>query len=152
MKSTIAVAALLSILTVVRGTTVSQCGDIPLPDDVQIENCDQPPCVFYINTTSSMTMTFKTPRKLEHIAPSAVAHVMSIDVSYPLDQDDACDGIVNTECPLDDNQVVEYTYSMFILPIFPEVTLTLEFSLVDQDQDNEPFECFQVELALKSQP
>jgi Niemann-Pick C2 protein len=76
---------------------------------------------------------------------------MSIDVTYPLDQDDACDGIVNTECPLDDNQVVEYTYSMFILPIFPEVTLTLEFSLVDKDQDNEPFECFQVELALKSQ-
>lgn len=74
---------------------------------------------------------------------------MGIDVSYPLNQDDACDGITNTKCPVEKNQEIEYTYGMSILPIFPEITLTLEFSLQDKDNGNENIECFQIDIKIK---
>ena len=72
-----------------------------------------------------------------------------MEIQYPLDQDDACAGIVNTQCPLEEGEDVEYTFDMFISPIFPKINLTLEFSLLDEDQDDSAFECFKVDLQLE---
>ncbi|KYB27614.1 uncharacterized protein LOC663453 [Tribolium castaneum] len=146
------VSALLFVIFLFGGaysTVVSQCPTGPLPDDVQVENCDAEPCVFYINSNTSMIMKFKSPRKLEHFAPNAVASLMGINVTYPLDQDDACVGITNTKCPIEEGEQVEYTYGMYILPVFPEVSLNLEFSLRDKDSNDEIIECFKLDIELK---
>ncbi|XP_044266260.1 NPC intracellular cholesterol transporter 2 homolog a isoform X1 [Tribolium madens] len=146
------ISALLFIVFLFGGahsTIVSKCTNGPLPDDVQIENCDEEPCVFYINSETSMTLKFKSPRKLVNIAPNALANVMGINVTYPLGQDNACDGITNTKCPIEKGQQVEYTYGMTILPIFPEVSLNLEFSLQDKDNNNENVECFKLDIQIK---
>ncbi|RZC40355.1 E1 DerP2 DerF2 domain containing protein [Asbolus verrucosus] len=94
-----------------------------------------------------MTMKFKSPRYLEKFAPSAIAHAMGLNVPYPLGQDDGCVGVMNTPCPLAEGEYIEYTYSMFILPIFPEIGLNLEFSLVDKEQNNN-VACFKVDIQI----
>lgn len=58
---------------------------------------------------------------MENFAPQALALVEGLQVSYPLGQDDGCKGVTNTPCPLAENEFIEYTYTMFILPIFPKV-------------------------------
>lgn len=60
---------------------------------------------------------------MEHFRPNALAIAMGINVTYPLGQDDGCDSVINTPCPLAENEYIEYTYKMFILPIFPKVHL-----------------------------
>lgn len=87
-------------------------------------------------------------RYLEHFAPNALAFVMGLNVTYPLGQDDGCVGVTNTPCPLAEGEYVEYTYGMFIFPIFPEVSLTMEFSLIDKDL-NSTFECFKMDVQIK---
>ncbi|XP_063914683.1 NPC intracellular cholesterol transporter 2 homolog a-like [Zophobas morio] len=145
---------ILVVLNVVNATVVDHCllGNGTLPDQVELANCLTPPCIFYISGNSTMTMKFRSPRYMENFAPNAVALAMGIKVDYPLDQDDACDGVTNTPCPLAENEYIEYTYSMYILPIFPKISFTLEFALVDKDQDNEQFECFRVEIQLEDLP
>ncbi|XP_063914566.1 uncharacterized protein LOC135131003 [Zophobas morio] len=135
----------------VQTTQVDQCQNIiaPLPLEVDIVNCIVPSCVFYINSTGVMNLKFIAPRYLENIAPAAVATVAGLNVSYPLQQPDACVGITNTPCPLAEGEYVEYTYSMFVLPLFPQIDLELEFSLQDLDRHKEPFVCFRVALSLK---
>ncbi|XP_044266259.1 uncharacterized protein LOC123012423 [Tribolium madens] len=131
-------------------TNVLPCTNVDAPvPEVQVQNCDDMPCVFYINSKTSMTMKFRAPRYLEHFAPNALASVMGVNVTYPLGQDDGCVGVTNTPCPLAENEYIEYTYGMLILPIFPEVSLTMEFSLIDKDLNNTAFECFKVDLQIK---
>jgi Niemann-Pick C2 protein len=66
-------------------------------------------------------LNFFLARYLEHFRPNALALAMGINISYPLQQDDGCVGVTNTPCPLANGEYIEYTYSMFILPIFPKV-------------------------------
>ena len=104
---------------------------------------------FPINSTSGTIDGFVLARYLENIAPAAVASVQGLNIPYPLGQPDACVGITNTPCPLAEGEYVEYTYSMFVLPLFPQIDLELEFSLQDLDRHKEPFVCFRVALSLK---
>ncbi|EFA04656.1 hypothetical protein TcasGA2_TC014068 [Tribolium castaneum] len=129
-------------------TNVLPCTSVDIPPPVvEIQNCEDMPCVFYLNTRTSMTMKFRAPRYLEHFAPQALAMVMGLNVTYPLGQDDGCDGVTNTPCPLAENEYVEYTYGMYLLPFFPEVTLSMEFSLFDKDL-NSTFECFKIDVQI----
>ncbi|KAJ3634131.1 hypothetical protein MTP99_011038 [Tenebrio molitor] len=141
---------LVACFGVIAATEVSRCynQEVPLPDVVAIENCDKSPCTFYINYESRMSINFRAPRYLEHIAPRAQAVVMGLNLSYPLGQDDACDGVTNTPCPLAKGEYIEYSYGMLVLDIFPEVGLNLEFSLLDNDQGGQAFVCFNVDLQL----
>lgn len=88
---------------------------------------------------------------MEHFRPKGHAKVMGIEMDYPLGQDDGCVGVTNTPCPIAEGEYVEYSYGMFVLPIFPAVSLNLEFSLIDLDNNKEPFMCFSVDLNIAKQ-
>lgn len=47
---------------------------------------------------------------------------MGVELDYPLGQDDACDGFINTQCPIVTNEKVNYRYALTIPAIFPEVS------------------------------
>lgn len=44
----------------ISGTSVES----PLPEDVNVQDCDEMPCVFYIGSQTSMTMKFRARKFL----------------------------------------------------------------------------------------
>ncbi|KAJ3656874.1 hypothetical protein Zmor_015919 [Zophobas morio] len=92
-------------------------------------------------------MNFTSPRRLDHIAPQAVAETPILVVDLPLEQENACDGIVNTECPLEAGEDVEYTLQMSVSPVFGETPFAMEFLLLDVDKLSF-FECFRADMQM----
>lgn len=62
-------------------------------------------------------------RYLENMKPKIHASCMGVELDYPLGQDDACDGFINTQCPIVANEKVNYRYALTIPAIFPEVSV-----------------------------
>ncbi|KAJ3656872.1 hypothetical protein Zmor_015917 [Zophobas morio] len=149
-KIVFAVIYVFSSSISVQATTVTPCtavGDIPLPDNVEIENCVEPPCIFPINSTINIAMNFTSPRRLDRIVPQAIGETSNLVISLPLEQEDACDGIVNTECPLEAGQDVEYKSQLSVSSDFGEIQFALEFFLLDVDEDSF-FECFRADMQI----
>nr|XP_015835460.1 PREDICTED: uncharacterized protein LOC107397926 isoform X2 [Tribolium castaneum] len=126
-SSVLVLYSLVVFIFTADATLVSKCkfGTDHSPELVEIPGCDSEPCAFYLNEHNAMTMKFRSR------------------------QDDGCVGVTNTPCPLAENEYIEYTYSMYILPIFPKISFTIEFSLIDKDQDDEQVECFRLDVELK---
>ncbi|KYB27613.1 NPC intracellular cholesterol transporter 2 homolog a [Tribolium castaneum] len=150
-SSVLVLYSLVVFIFTADATLVSKCkfGTDHSPELVEIPGCDSEPCAFYLNEHNAMTMKFRSPRYLENFRPMALAIALGVNVTYPLGQDDGCVGVTNTPCPLAENEYIEYTYSMYILPIFPKISFTIEFSLIDKDQDDEQVECFRLDVELK---
>ncbi|GJQ76789.1 hypothetical protein Trydic_g15000 [Trypoxylus dichotomus] len=94
---------------------------------------------------SNLTLFYKNRLHLfygyaESTRPKVVATVSDLDVDYPLDQKNGCDGFQNIRCPVDAGDRVRYQLQMPILAIYPKISLILTFSLLDEN-DN-PLFCF----------
>ena len=68
-------------------------------------------------------------------------------INFPLEEEDACDGIVNTECPLEEGEDVEYKSQISVSSDFGEIYFSLEYYLFDRDAENF-FECFKVDIQM----
>ncbi|XP_030757736.1 NPC intracellular cholesterol transporter 2-like [Sitophilus oryzae] len=95
--------------------------------------CNQTPCTCIPGCPFTIYLEFLSPKYLENMKPNILATYAGVTIPYPLTQDDACDGIENTQCPIVKNEHIKYKISMDILNIFPEVTVALEFTIKDQD-------------------
>ncbi|KAJ3656864.1 hypothetical protein Zmor_015909 [Zophobas morio] len=139
-----------SYMISVRATNVTQCTlftDVPVPDNVEIGNCDEPPCIVPINSTINIAMNFTSPRTLGNIFPIAIGDTFNSVINFPLEEEDACDGIVNTECPLEEGEDVEYKSQISVSSDFGEIYFSLEYYLFDRDAENF-FECFKVDIQM----
>lgn len=62
---------------------------------------------------------------LEHDIKAMKAKVLAValgvQTNYPLPTPDACQGLINAECPLDKGEEVTYQFEMPILQSFPKV-------------------------------
>lgn len=59
------------------------------------------------------------------LKPQVRVKAMGTDMYFPLPQHDACLGIINGECPLDQGEEVTYQLQMPIQTTFPKVTLPI---------------------------
>ncbi|KAJ8957536.1 hypothetical protein NQ318_020575 [Aromia moschata] len=109
--------------------------------------CIDQPCVVVAGKDIAMDIVFQAPKYLDSIKPNIVATAAGISLDYPLFQDDACVGITNTYCPIVENETVEYSYTMHLLDVFPEITVSLEFTLVDKN-DSSDIICFVVDIQV----
>ncbi|XP_066139179.1 NPC intracellular cholesterol transporter 2 homolog a-like [Euwallacea fornicatus] len=135
-------------------TKMSSCSDAtgkyPINVNYSINSyvCESTPCDCILGCESLIDVFFQAPRYLEHIKPKVHASCMGVEMDYPLNQDDACEGFTNTQCPIVPNELVNYQYKLTIPPIFPEVTVTLTYYLEDEDLD-ENFICFEWDVNVK---
>ncbi|KAH1015003.1 hypothetical protein HUJ05_012791 [Dendroctonus ponderosae] len=140
-------------MTAVSATKMSACtnstGIYPnVTYSVNSYVCEATPCTCTLGCPSLISVDFYAPRYLEKIKPKIHAACMGVGLDYPLGQADACAGINNTQCPIVQNEKVHYEYSLNILPIFPEVTVTLTFSIIDEEL-NEDVVCFEWDIEVK---
>ncbi|KAJ8961949.1 hypothetical protein NQ317_009266 [Molorchus minor] len=147
------IALLVYFFDIAQQTNVNSCSDGSTTPEVQFyltsgEVCDEQPCIVVPGGDIYMHVFFKSPGYLENIKPDMKASSLGVSLDYPLFQDNACDGIINTVCPLVKNETVEYYYKMSLLDVFPEVTVTLTFTIIDEDTSTNVV-CFIVDIKIK---
>lgn len=116
---------------------------IDLPYQVDISNCDVQPCQVPRGTDATLQIDFfarkyynriiqnpssnfilYTAYYIESFSPKAVAYFAGVPINYPLtSQKIGCDYLVNTRCPLEEDEYVSYILKLPILPVFPLVCL-----------------------------
>uniref|UniRef100_V5I9K2 MD-2-related lipid-recognition domain-containing protein n=2 Tax=Anoplophora glabripennis TaxID=217634 RepID=V5I9K2_ANOGL len=152
------VFAALVLLTLVNyayskdTTVVNSCHDALLPEVVLTANntvCAKGPCIVKPGSDVTLTVSFTAPTYLEHIKPKIIATAIGVELEYPLGEDDACVGILNTNCPVSAGELVEYAHTMHILDIFPEAAVTLTFTINDEDNNNADVVCFVIDIQFK---
>ncbi|XP_050305992.1 NPC intracellular cholesterol transporter 2 homolog a-like [Anthonomus grandis grandis] len=137
-----------------RATEVNSCSDesyAVLPNITYSVNsyvCESTPCICYLGCATSIDLNFTAPRYLEKMKPQVLATYAGVTLNYGLNQDDACDGFTNTQCPIVKDELVNYKYLLTIPAIFPEVTVTLRFSLIDKEV-NKDFVCFEFDIKVQ---
>lgn len=68
---------------------------------------------------------------------------MGITIEYPYPEQDACKSLTNGKCPLSEGDEATYNLKMPISESYPSVTLTIEFSLIDENDNVQV--CFKVD-------
>lgn len=69
--------------------------------------------------------------------------VMGSTIDYPYPEQDACKNLTNNKCPLSKGDEATYNLNMPISELYPSVTLTIEFGLIDENDNVQV--CFKVE-------
>ncbi|KAL9893653.1 uncharacterized protein LOC119642570 [Glossina fuscipes] len=146
--------AFLAILSYcVTATIVRQCQNGgPLPLNVNIEGCSEPPCDVIKNETAIMRIHFVgTKNNIRSIAAQVKAKVFGLTVPYPLPQHvaDVCSNLMyEAMCPIYKTEDVVYQFNFFVETIFPEIPVTVEISLTDNSR--ELIACFSCDIKVKS--
>ncbi|XP_018569231.1 uncharacterized protein LOC108909389 [Anoplophora glabripennis] len=133
-------------------TKVGSCHDVLLPEVTMIVDntiCTEGPCVMSPGSDVSILVSFDTPVKLEHIKPKLIATVGDVELEVSLGQDDACEGIVNTKCPVAAGEHVDYEHEQVLSDIYPEGVATLTSVLLDLDNDGAEVICYTIDVLIE---
>uniref|UniRef100_A0A182R7E2 ML domain-containing protein n=1 Tax=Anopheles funestus TaxID=62324 RepID=A0A182R7E2_ANOFN len=108
----------------------------PHPTFVVISGCSQMPCILARNTDVTLTMVYEAPFEAQTLTFQQTITALGITAPVELSPEraNACDRMLGTTCPIRYNEVVITTHTIIVLPIYPLVTLTVEFSVVDEQQ------------------
>ncbi|KAG6458934.1 NPC intracellular cholesterol transporter 2 [Manduca sexta] len=137
-----------------QSTAVSKCRANPgnLPLNTHIEGCTIPPCGLPQLEDAVINISFKAPRDIQSMRTLATAYlslgIISLPVPYDLEEQSVtCNFLTDAACPLDADQIAQYTLKMHIEKIFPVgISVTIEFRVVDQD--NAPVLCLRVPVRI----
>ncbi|KXJ82922.1 hypothetical protein RP20_CCG010574 [Aedes albopictus] len=153
-RSLALVAVLLAVAFAQDGTlhTHPCTGGLPHPNWVRIEGCTVMPCKLIRGQDVNMWMEFTALNGFDGLTTKVMSTVGNeINIPYPLpsDKSNACNWLVNTRCPVDYNEDVEYHLNFHVSFIYPEVPdLKLEISLVDNYSHVQS--CFVVDTSVVS--
>ncbi|XP_017035870.1 mite group 2 allergen Gly d 2.02 [Drosophila kikkawai] len=139
------------VLATVRATTVKQCKDKPFPLSVNIQDCDEPPCIVYKGTVAVMEVHFLgNNNNIKSITATTTAKVLGMNLPYDLPEEvsDVCRNLLyGAMCPIDKDEDVTYQFNFYVEPAFPEITADVTVTL--NDEDGEPITCFMVSCKLR---
>ncbi|XP_018560817.1 uncharacterized protein LOC111692625 [Anoplophora glabripennis] len=142
---------LLALVNYAYSTDVQSCQDLLLPEvTVTIDGteCTTGPCVVGLGSNYSILISFDTPVKLERIKAKSVStgsDGVSVTVVF---EDDTCDGIQNTVCPVAAGGHVDYLYASVLAEEYSELNATMVVTLLDVDNDDTAVLCFSVDLTI----
>lgn len=69
--------------------------------------------------------------------------VLGLTIDYPLPDQDVCANLIFGGCPLSEGDEATYQLIMPILTEYPLVSMSIEFSVLDES--NQPLVCFEVD-------
>ncbi|KAJ1528794.1 hypothetical protein ONE63_007173 [Megalurothrips usitatus] len=109
---------------------------------------DDTKCPLHRGQNASITIKFKTKKEIKSV--QQVVHgslpAVPIPVPFPLESPDACQNTGLT-CPLPAAGDFTYTYSIFVKPTFPKVSVNVKWELLNEDQKQ--IVCVKVPSTLK---
>ncbi|XP_065074230.1 uncharacterized protein LOC135698267 [Ochlerotatus camptorhynchus] len=153
MYRSLALVVLLLAVASAQDLHTHPClGGLPHPNWVRIEGCENMPCKLIRGQDVNMWMEFTALSSFEGLTTKVMSTVGNeINLPYPLPSDKAntCNWLVNTRCPIDYSEDVEYHLNFNVSFLYPEVPdLKLEISLVDNY--NHVQSCFVVDTKVVS--
>ncbi|XP_073994608.1 NPC intracellular cholesterol transporter 2 homolog a-like [Rhodnius prolixus] len=129
MNSISAICFLISVLYA-SATNYTECDGKRKPIALNVPGCESLPCKFIRSQISILNLDFEADEDITDLKPQVRVKAMGTDMYFPLPQHDACLGIINGECPLDQGEEVTYQLQMPIQTTFPKLSFQVEFSLI----------------------
>ncbi|KAH8264511.1 hypothetical protein KR038_009332 [Drosophila bunnanda] len=142
------------ILATASATNVKQCKDKPFPLAVNIQDCEEPPCVVYKGTIAVMEVHFLgNNNNIKSITATTTARVLGMNLPYimPDEVSDVCINLLyGAICPIDKDEDVTYQLNFYVEPAFPEITADVTVTL--NDVNGNPITCFVVACKIRRGP
>lgn len=133
----------ICITASLQETPYDPCDDGPEPKSLRVEGCNSSPCNFYRGTDIKAQWDFTANADAKALRPDVKVTVMGATINYPYPEQDACKSLTKGECPLDEGDEATYNLKMPIQDALPSVTVTIKFSLLDEN--NNVHVCLQLE-------
>jgi len=119
------------------------CDNGPTPLSLRVEGCDSSPCKFYRGTDLLAQWDFAANANAESLKPRVKVTIMGVTIDYPYPEQDACKSLTKGKCPLSKGDEATYNLKMPIAKSYPSVSMTIQFSLVDENDNVQV--CFKVD-------
>ncbi|XP_072767760.1 NPC intracellular cholesterol transporter 2 [Anoplolepis gracilipes] len=129
-----------------QDTPHDQCDDGPGPLALRVEGCDSLPCYIYKGTNMSAQWDFLANADAKALEPRVEVSIGGISISYPFPEKDACKSLTNGKCPLKKDTKATYNLNMPINKNYPSVSPTIQFTLIDDNQNVQV--CFSLECVV----
>lgn len=119
-----------------------------LPENVAISGCDKPPCQLIKGIDVIVKVQFIASKSSSTLTPRVSTKVIGLSIPYglPHEQQNGCDHLTDTRCPLDANEYATYILTMPILRIYPSIGIEIQLELLN-DQKESMF-CFSVDCKV----
>ncbi|XP_075222837.1 ecdysteroid-regulated 16 kDa protein-like [Lycorma delicatula] len=146
---------IFSVLLLSNGVSVKPCSKDAnsLPADVNISDCDKPPCKLKKKTTASIEITFTPKTNVSVVTNNIFARLGSITAPFiGVDGTNACTKIyqpdgTKEECPLKAGSSYIYKNSFKVYEFYPTMSLTVHWGLKNKET-KEDIACLEVEAAI----
>nr|AAX33733.1 MPA2 allergen [Periplaneta americana] len=129
------------------GRTVNTCSSGPAPYDVRVKGCDAQPCVLHHGTNAEAEVDFSAVHDISHMKPQVRATVFGGTVEFQVPEQNACNSLLNSACPLEEGDMATYQLILPIEDYIPSVDVNVELSLIDTDTNDVVF-CFSVDTQV----
>lgn len=153
------------IVLATEGITPCSNGE-PMPEHVSVENCERVPCIlprgdhirtvidfinrkysffsqkFWRKITQKIAATYTDTLTLKNKWREIASGIQG-EFPFPSNIKEACNWLLNTQCPVYDSEDVSYNLTMPVLKLYPpNLDLDLQISL--WNDDDQPAVCFHI--------
>uniref|UniRef100_A0A182NHZ0 MD-2-related lipid-recognition domain-containing protein n=1 Tax=Anopheles dirus TaxID=7168 RepID=A0A182NHZ0_9DIPT len=91
------------------------------------------PCQLARPTNTSMVMVYDALYDAQQLTYMQVITTLGITAPLsPLAGNNGCDNLTGSSCPVHQGELIISSHTIIVLPIFPLVDVTVEFSVVDE--------------------
>ncbi|XP_003488795.1 NPC intracellular cholesterol transporter 2 [Bombus impatiens] len=118
------------------------CNAGPSPVSVNIAGCSSLPCNLVRGKDVEANVIFDVVENTNSLKPVVDVQLGSGHIPYVLPEQNACNGLVSGQCPLQKGQSATYHLKMPVEKSYPRISLTIQLSLVDGQ--NKPQVCFKI--------
>ncbi|TMW47358.1 hypothetical protein DOY81_007563 [Sarcophaga bullata] len=140
------------VVAIATTTNVKKCTNgEPFPLSVNIEGCDEPPCTVIKGTTAIMYVHILGNKdNTQTLSTKVRATALGLTVPYELPDEvaDVCSNLLyDATCPIYETEDVVYQFNFYIDTYYPEIPVTVEVSI--NDENDEPVACFICNVKVK---
>lgn len=119
------------------------CDEGPIPTELRVAGCNSSPCNIYRGTDLLAQWDFVSNADAKSLKPRVRVTFWGSTINYPYPEQDACKSLTNGECPLSEGDEATYNLKMPISKVYPAIALTIEFGLVDENNNVQV--CFKIQ-------
>lgn len=91
----------------------------------------------------SRSFVLSTVAQAKALRPRVRVTIFGSTIEYPYPEQDACKSLTNGQCPLSEGDGATYNLKMPISKMYPSLSMTIEFSLIDENGNVHV--CFELE-------
>jgi ML domain len=115
------------------------------PKHVEIDGCTGMPCKVKKGSDLAVDIHFTTTSATKSLKPKLSTKILGIKMplSVPKDQQNACENLRDSKCPLEANQDVIYSVKLPILKSYPSMKTEIEVNLVGDNGNSHS--CFKID-------